>query len=123
MRYGFLLLLLLTLVLACETLVSGAQDPVEIRVENVSASVMEDVLVWFPDQRVVYGDVEPGGTSAYEVVREAYRYAYVETVVQGDTLALQPIDYVGESLLDGGRYTYRLTLFEGRSLGLELVED
>lgn len=123
MRNGFLVLLLLTLVLACETIVSGSPDRLEIRVENASASLMEDVLVWFPDQRVEYGDVEPGAATAYQVIDKAYRYAYVEAAVEGDTLVLQPIDYVGETLLEGGRYTYRLDLFDGRSLVLELVED
>lgn len=84
---------------------------------------MEAVLVGFPDVEVVYGDVPPGAATAYREVERAYRYAYVRTVVDGDTLGLVPIDYVGETLLESGLYTYRLDLFEGRSLTLELVRD
>lgn len=121
MRTGFLVLLLLALALACETIVSTV--PVEVRVENASGQLMEDVLVGFPDEEVDYGDVGPGEATGYRTVGRAYRYAYVRTEVSGDTMALQPIDYVGESLLSGGRYTYRLDLFEGRSLTLELVRE
>lgn len=124
MRTGLLALLLVTLALACETIVSdGPGRPVEIRVENASSALMEDVRVGFPSGEVVYGDVAPGAVTDYRTVERAYRYAYVWTLMDGDTLALQPIDYVGESLLAAGRYTYRLDLFEGRSLTLELVRD
>ena len=121
MRTGFLALLFVTLALACETIVSTT--PVEVRVANASSQIMEEVLVAFPDDEVAYGDVGPGEATGYRTVSRAYRYAYVRTVVGGDTLVLQPIDYVGESLLAGGRYTYRLDLFEGRSLTLELVRE
>lgn len=123
MRNGFLVLLFLTLALACETLVSTSDGPVEIRVENASAELMEDVLVGFPSGNVQYGDVVAGGVTGYRTVERAYRYAFVRVVVQDDTIRLQPIDYVGESLLSSGRYTYRLGLFEGQSLTLELVRD
>lgn len=124
MPYRFLVLLLVALALACETLIStGPAGPVEIRVENASTQTMEGVRVAFPTLEVQYGDVEPGTATGYRVVDRAYRYAWVRTVVAGDTLVLQPIDYVGESLLAEGRYTYRLGLFEGRSLTLELVRD
>lgn len=122
MKYGFLVLLALMLVLACET-IAGSNAAVEFRVENASGEVMEGVRVAFPRMEVSYGDVQPGGVTEYRSVGRAYRYAWVQTVVKGDTLTLQPIDYVGETLLVGGRYTYRLNLFEGRSLTLELVAD
>lgn len=122
MKYGLLALLVLTLVLACETIVVS-RGPVEFRVENASGAVMEGVRVGFPAVEIPYGDIGPGEVTGYQTVDRAYRYAWVQTVVEGDTLTLQPIDYVGETLLDGGRYTYRLDLYEGRSLTLELAVD
>lgn len=122
MKYGLLVLLALTLALACET-IAVSTAPVEFRVENASVEVMEGVRVGFPAMDVSYGDVGPAEVTEYRTVDRAYRYAWVQTVVDGDTLTIQPIDYVGETLLDGGRYTYRLGLHEGRSLTLELVVD
>lgn len=122
MKYGLLALVALTLALACETIVVSTAL-VEFRVENASGGVMEGVRVGFPAGEVSYGDIGPGEVTGYRAVDRAYRYAWVQTVVEGDTLTLQPIDYVGETLLDSGRYTYRLDVHEGGSLTLELVVD
>lgn len=64
---------------------SHASGPVDIRVRNASAGIMEDI-------------------------------------VDGMPVKLQPIDYVGETLLDPGRYTYELDYRDGH-LGLELKRD
>lgn len=96
---------------------------VEVRVENASGQLMADVVIGFPESDVDYGDVGPGAVTGYREVGLAYRYAAVRTVVAGDTLGLIPVDYVGETPLDPGHYTYRLGLFEGRNLTLELVRD
>jgi hypothetical protein len=47
-------------------------------------------------------------------------YAYIEVHLAADTLVLQPIDYVGESLLPPGRYGYVLEL-EGPPYRLALT--
>jgi hypothetical protein len=44
-------------------------------------------------------------------VSSAYRSATTQVVLDGDTLRLQVIDYVGEEPLDAGRYTYVLSVF------------
>lgn len=104
---------------------SGIPDPgpVEIRVRNVSSERMDDVVVTFPDGPVDYGDIDPGAASSYRTVDRAYRYAAVAAVADGDSLAITPVDYVGESLLAGGAYTYRIGLSDAQSLTLELVRD
>jgi hypothetical protein len=95
---------------------------VEVRVRNAAATSMRSVAVGFPYEggEVVYGDLAPGEASEYRAVRKAYRYAAVRVVVDGDTLGIIPIDYVGETPLSPGRYTYRLGLYEGTSLTLDL---
>lgn len=116
------LLLLLTLAfVAC----SGTLEPeqVEIRLRNTSDALLEDVVVTFPDGPVDYGDVESGSVTPYREVDRAYRYAAVRAVVEGDTLRITPVDYVGESLLEGGAYTYQIGLSGSRSLTLEMLRD
>lgn len=96
---------------------------VEVRVRNGSAVVMEDVRIWLSGGPVEYPTLEPGEVTAYRAVERAYRIATVEATIDGELQRLQVIDFVGEDPLRPGRYTYRLGLFEGVSLTLELVED
>lgn len=119
------------------TACSGRGSPVDIRVRNVSTVVMEDVVVGFPRGaggggpvapgqaeagEVSYGTVEPEAVTPYRLIERAYRYAYVEAVVEGRRVVLQPIDYVGEEPLGPGRYTYELDHRNG-DLTLDLVRD
>ena len=125
MKYAatVLLVLVTTAAFSCPSPVGPASP--EIRVLNASSRTMEDVTVGFPDEQVFYGTLAPGAASGYRAVDRAYRYAYVRTIMDGDTVVLQPIDYVGETLLEPGYYTYRLSLAEsdGSWLTLELVVD
>ena len=85
-------------------------DQLEIRVANRSRVAIENVRVQFPSQTEIYGTIPPNGVTDYRVIKKAYRYARIEAVVAGVPAVLQPIDYVGESELKAGRYTYVLTI-------------
>lgn len=109
---GLIVLILLSLIGGCNSTSTGSGDKVMIRIQNSSPYTMEEVTVGFPEEEIHYGDIRSGEKSTYMEVIEAYRYAYIETVVNEKELVLQPIDYVGESLLDPGLYTYELNLDE-----------
>ncbi|MGD2067852.1 MAG: hypothetical protein PVI57_04140 [Gemmatimonadota bacterium] len=120
---------------------SDSRRPVEVRVRNVSSVALEDVVVAFPDDPgrhvgepvepglgesgdVDYGTVLPGEATAYRTIVRAYRYAPVTLTVDGREHRLQPDDYVGEELLEGGRrYTYELEFEDGTLLGIRLILD
>ena len=106
------------LVLVAVAAYDSADDTVWIRVANASAVGFPSVVVNGED----FGAVEAGGASDYRAFGVAYRYGSVTVVAEGETYHIVPIDYVGETPLADGRYTYRLTLREGR-LDQELVED
>ena len=96
---------------------------VNIRVANESSFPFSDVEVVFPQDSVDYGAVPADGTSEYRRVTQAYSYALIIVQVGGEELRLQPIDYVGETELPAGRYTYALNVtIEGR-LTLEFRHD
>jgi len=116
-----LLLPLLWAVAASSCADPVASGPVEIRVENASTAVMEAVRVEFPGDWEEFGTLTPGEATGYRTVKLAYRIATVEATVAGELHRLQIIDLVGETPLSGGRYTYRLNLFDGASLTLEVV--
>lgn len=108
---------------ACASAVAPVSD-VRIRIRNASPVDFDGVRVDFPSGREDYGPVSAGGQTAYRTVDEAYRYARVEAAAGGDTLLFQPFDYVGERLLDPGRYTYELDVASGEPhLRLELMKD
>lgn len=88
----------------------GDDDPVLVRVKNTSAFAYDDVKVGFPSGMVEYGRLEPGAATVYRDAGTVYRYAYVSIESQGRNWVLQPIDYVGETPLEGGRWTYELML-------------
>jgi heat shock protein HslJ len=97
-----------------------AEKPIMIRIHNNSDQNFDSVEVQFPTQSEQYGSLAADSSSDYHAISEAYRYAYVKVTIGGEEFVLQPIDYVGESLLDPGEYTYVLDL--KRDLSLELVE-
>lgn len=123
LRSGLLLTLLCLPIGGCDDIIADV-GPVEIRVHNASAATMADVVVHFPHESVDYGTLAPGEVSGYRAVELAYRIASVGVTIDGEGHALQVVDYVGEeALMRGRRYTYRLDLFEGVSLTLELGTD
>jgi hypothetical protein len=108
---------------ACGILDEG--DAVEVRVRNASQLGLDEVTLFLPDTSLVVLDLGPGEATDYVGVTKAYRIASVLILAQGDSARLQVIDYVGESPLPPGRYTYALQVFPGPplGLGLELEED
>lgn len=121
---------LLGLVLGgCATGVKEVQESapsgVEIRVANRSDRDFDQVDVTFGSTKVSYGPVAQGAASEYrEAKEEAYRYALVVVTAGGETFRFQPIDFVGETPLTAGRYTYALNIDPNdRQLTIDLVED
>jgi hypothetical protein len=117
--------------LVCVLAVPGCDSPflpwgggdVEIRILNSSSFPFDRVDVGFPEHEVSYGAIRANSASEYREVSKAYRYAYIEVEIGGEELVIQPIDYVGESLLGSGRYTYVLNVTVEGHLTLGFRED
>jgi hypothetical protein len=109
-RRSLLLAAILALAVSACTNPFASPGTVYVRVENATAYTLQDVVVGFPSGTERYGSLAAGERSAFRRVGRAYGYAYVEVRVEGRTLVQQPIDYVGESLLEPGRYTYVLDI-------------
>jgi hypothetical protein len=117
-----LALSVVTVVAACDNVLSPGE--VRIRVENASALDFTSTIVGFPQQTEDYGAVGAGQASEYRTIGQAYRYAYFEVAAGGRRYVLQPIDYVGEELLEEGSYTYQLTPDpQTQSMTFRLVEN
>ena len=125
MKQVILLLCVLMGLVAC----SDEKDygPVNIRLSNVSDFDFENIVVNPYSEQENYGELASGEISGYREFNKAYSYAFVELTIDGETYTIQPIDYVGETPLAQGNYTYQLDVTDSQgqysTLTITLIED
>lgn len=71
---------------------------------------MDEVYVNTSGGEHIYGSVPKGTMTGYRRFQSAFRYAFISFKIDGESFAIQPIDYVGEIPLEEGSYTYKLTI-------------
>ena len=102
---------------------NSPEDEVLIRLSNVSAYDYKTIKV----NNTSFGNVNQGEKSEYKVFKLAYRYGFVELEIDGSTYTIQPIDYVGETPLGSGKYTYQIDANDSQEqygkLSLEFIVD
>lgn len=81
---------------------------IHIRLSNTSYFEFKNILVKSPSDCIEYDDIEAGHISDYKTFESAYRYAFIELEIHGQTLRIHPRDYVGATVLPHGYYTYEL---------------
>lgn len=81
----------------------------EIRVRNGSDIDFKDVIVGGK----MYGDIKPGALTDYQTWKGAYGYSSVSLTATNKPLRIQPIDYVGETPLGDGHFTFVLIFNQG----------
>lgn len=93
-----------------------------IRVKNVSTINFDTVQVGTEDK--IHNNVSPNGFSGYLEYETAYAYDYIKiTSGEEGVFILQPIDFVGETPLTPGFYTYELNVLETGEVQLSFVVD
>lgn len=120
MRKGIVILILAVLSLNCTDRDDDIKE-VNIRVHNVSDLVFNSVQVGAEDK--IHENVAPDDFTEYLIYEEAYTYAYIEIVSGEETYVLQPIDFVGETPLPKGLYTYELDITAEGEVILNFVID
>ena len=110
MKTYLMLIPFLLLISGCSIL-SGDDEAseVNIRLSNVSPYTYQDIRVSTTGDEVSYGDLGSGEFTDYKSFEKAYRYGFVELQINGSTYTIQPIDYVGETPLENGYYTYQVS--------------
>ena len=125
---------ILILILAITALISCSKDDdthnssdLRLRISNVSEFDFSNVIVNTSTGEVIFEDINSGQNTDYQKFELAYRYAFIELEIDGNTFTLQPIDYVGETPLENGDYTYEIdannSLDQYGRLSLTLVEE
>ncbi|MGI9552472.1 MAG: hypothetical protein ACR2MT_14820 [Aurantibacter sp.] len=96
-------------------------NAVNIRVKNVANFNFNKVVVGEEDK--IHENVAPGKYSDYLEYETAYHYAYIKIENDSTSYVLQPIDFVGETPLNIGFYTYELSVSEQGDVSLEFKVD
>ena len=120
MKKLILIVFSLVILAACTDRDDEVQE-VNIRVRNLSELTFDRVQVGEPDK--IHEMVAPDTFTEYLPYEEAYRYAYIEIQSGAETFVLQPIDFVGETPLPIGLYTYELDISEEGEVLLNFVVD
>jgi hypothetical protein len=115
---GNIRLILLLSLLSWGCGIIGPDSPVEVRVRNESDLTFDEGVIYFHMDSITFPGLQPGESTPYKEVERAYDYATAQVVTGADTARLQVIDFVGETPLDGGEYTYVLAFFEGNPTSL-----
>ena len=93
---------------ACSNSDSALNTEVEIRIANISGFDFKNIVVNASDGERNYGNIHANQISEYKTFDLAYRYAFIELQIDGETYTVQPFDYVGETILTPGHYTYEI---------------
>ena len=120
MKKIVVLIVLATILFSCKKDEAGC---LLIRIENISDFKYNNILVNTGGGEKDYGKLASGKKSVYKSFESAYQYAYVEFEADGEIYKIQPFDYVGETPLANGKYTYQLYLNEFGESSLMFVED
>jgi hypothetical protein len=81
---------------------------IRIRLHNLDTLPLENVFVQWPVDSARFPSLPARGYTDYVAVDKAYRYAYIKAQSGARTWICQPMDFVGETLLEPGRYTYEI---------------
>lgn len=106
-----MLLLLMIILASCNITGSDAEKgPVSLRIQNTGDIDFQSVRLSFTGQNVNFGKLAAGQISDYQLFEKAYHYGFIEVEAEDTVYSLVPVDYVGESPLKPGQYTYELKI-------------
>ncbi len=120
MKKYLLLLTALLMIFSC-TDRDDELTAANIRIKNLSGFTFEEVQVG--DQETLHINIAPEDYSDYLPYEVAYSYAFISIKSGEETYLLEPIDFVGESELPPGLYTYELNVSEEGTVTLNFLAD
>lgn len=110
---GFILVLFILNVTlnAC----SSVSETPRLRIINNGSYPIQNLIVWFPEEQIGFGNVPIGATTEYiDVPMGVYRYAAYRFEIDGEMITQPVIDFMGEEPLDGTLFTYTIDFDPGR---------
>jgi hypothetical protein len=124
---------ILILIISVSALISCSSDndnntsEINIRLSNISQFDFLNIVVNTSTGNRNFENISPQEMTNYKSFETAYRYAFVELEIEGEIYTIQPIDYVGETPLENGNYTYQIDANDSKErygkLTLTLIEE
>ena len=120
----FYLVIISLALFGCSSEEAENSNDLKIRISNVSEFNYDNIKVSTTGNMVDFGNLNSSSKSEYKVFDSAYRYAFVEFQINEENFTFQPIDYVGETLLENGKYAYEINVnIETQRVMLELKNE
>lgn len=127
MKKIFILIFSISTLISCSGDDDNKTSKLNIRLSNVSQFDFQNIVVNTSTGNTSYEDIGSQQMTGYKSFQTAYRYAFVELQIDGETYTIQPIDYVGETPLKNGNYTYQIDANDSQEryhkLSLTLIEE
>ncbi len=114
-------------ILSCtyKDVIRPEQGAVAIRIQNTSPYNLDNIYVSTSGGSNLYTSISPGSISKYEYFQLTFRYAYIKFYIGSKEFIFQPIDYVGETPFQSGKFTLILRDIDlsTRQFSFELLAD
>jgi hypothetical protein len=94
---------------AANSVPGDAGAKVRIRLRNLDSVALTDVRVRWPADSAHFDSIGAKAHTAYVAVDTAYGYAYIKAKAGKRAWICQPTDFVGETPLAPGYYTYAIS--------------
>ena len=85
-------------------------DKTNLRIKNISKYNFCNVAVNPSSGTINCGNLNKGDVTCYRSFDLVYNYAYIQLFIGEKEFKIQPIDYVGETPLGVGQFTYLLDI-------------
>lgn len=127
MRKILILAVSLITLISCSIINDSDTTEVNIRLSNVSQFDYQNIVVNTSTGNVNFENIDSGQYTNFKVFQKAYRYAFIQLEIEGETYTIQPIDYFGEETLKNGYYTYQIDANDSQDqfgrLSLVLIKE
>lgn len=127
MRKTLILIIFILTLISCSSDDDSNRSELYIRLSNVSQYDFQNIIVNTKNVETRFANLSPKETTNYKKFATAYSYAFVELEIDGKIYTIQPIDFVGETPLENGNYTYEIdandSLEQYGKLTMSLIVD
>ena len=127
MKKIFILIISISTLMSCSNDDDNNTSELNIRLSNISQYDFQNIVVNTSTGNSNFENISSEQMTNYKTFQTAYRYAFVELEIDGETYTLQPIDYLGETTLENGNYTYEIdandSLEQYGKLSITLIEE
>lgn len=104
------LLLLVICCFSCKKTPFSPEGPTDIRIRNLTGSVLTEIVVRIKDEEITFGTIEINNVSEYHRFKTAFPKAYISARINRDTISTGPVDFTYMNYFGQVKMTYDVTV-------------